>query len=129
MVINLSARPKTGYGACQTLILSPTAAFLQGPRMSQTPSSDPADKAAALFKRLANPMRLSLILALRDGPRSVGALQEAVGASQPVVSVQLSRMRGDGLVTCQRTDADARIMLYALADPRVLDLIDLAAVR
>ncbi|MFZ3583053.1 ArsR/SmtB family transcription factor [Loktanella sp. DJP18] len=95
--------------------------------MSQTPSSDPADRAAALFKRLANPMRLSLMLALRDGPQSVSALQEAVGAPQPVVSVNLSRMRGDGLVTCQRTDADARIMVYALADSRVLHLIDMAA--
>ena len=82
---------------------------------------------AALFKRLGHPLRIALLQALRHGPRAVGELQQDVGASQSTVSLQLLRMRNEGLVTCQRADADARVMLYALADARVLTLVDLAA--
>lgn len=87
----------------------------------------PTEATAKLFKRLSNPMRVALVQALRDGPQSVGALQAAVGASQSTVSLQLLRMRNDGLVSCHRGDGDARIMLYTLADRRVLQLVDLAA--
>jgi ArsR family transcriptional regulator len=85
------------------------------------------DRAAAVLKRLANPMRLRLLTALRGGPQSVSALQDMVGATQPAVSLQLPRMRNDGLVRCYRSDVDARIMLYTVAEPRALALLDMAA--
>ncbi len=94
--------------------------------MTQT-DWDTADHAAAVLKRLANPMRLRLLLALRGGPQSVGVLQVMVGATQPAVSLQLLRMRNDGLVSCYRDTDDARIMLYAVAEPRTLALLDMAA--
>ena len=94
-----------------------------------TPDAAAAEAAATLFKTLANPMRLRLLAALRAGPLSVGALQDAVDAPQSAVSVHLMRMRGDGLVTCHRSDADARIMLYALADPRIVRLLNAALPR
>lgn len=90
------------------------------------PSTGPDTTIAALFKRLGHPLRIALVRALRDGPLSVGALQQAVGASQSTVSLQLLRMRNEGIVTCHRSDADARIMVYTLADRRLADLIDLA---
>ena len=100
--------------------------------MTQTPFDadtlpDAADHATVVFKKFANVMRLRLLLALREGPQSVSALQEVLGATQPAVSLQLLRMRNDGLVTCYRSDADARIMLYAVADARALALVDMAA--
>ena len=91
--------------------------------MSQT---SPDARIAALFKRLGHPLRVALVRALRDAPLSVGALQQAVGASQSTVSLQLLRMRNEGIVTCHRSDADARVMVYALADGRLGDLIDRA---
>ncbi|WP_386682753.1 ArsR/SmtB family transcription factor [Loktanella sp. R86503] len=94
--------------------------------MTQT-DWDTADRAAAILKRLANPMRLRLLLALRGGPQSVSDLQVLVGATQPAVSLQLLRMRNDGLVSCYRDADDARIMLYAVAQPGTLDLLDMAA--
>ncbi|MBU2360487.1 MAG: metalloregulator ArsR/SmtB family transcription factor [Alphaproteobacteria bacterium] len=103
--------------------------------MTEPTTPDPAldaaaaETAAALFKTLANPMRLRLLAALRAGPLAVGALQDAVDAPQSAVSVHLMRMRGDGLVTCHRSAADARIMLYALADPRIVRLLDTALAR
>jgi hypothetical protein len=36
-------------------------------------------------------------------------------------------MRNDGLVSCYRDADDARIMLYAVAEPRTLALLDMAA--
>jgi DNA-binding transcriptional ArsR family regulator len=45
------------------------------------------DRAAAVLKRLGNPMRLRLLTALRGGPQSVSALQDMVGATQPAVSL------------------------------------------
>lgn len=85
-----------------------------------------ATATAALFKRLGHPLRIALVQALRDGPRSVGDLQQAVGATQSTVSLQLLRMRKEGVVSCHRSDGDARVMLYALADDRVVALVDLA---
>ena len=90
-------------------------------------STSPDTRIAALFKRLGHPLRIALVRALRDGPRSVGDLQQTVGASQSTVSLQLLRMRNEGIVTCHRSDVDARIMVYTLADRRVGEIIDLAA--
>jgi ArsR family transcriptional regulator len=104
----------------------PPQALNQRPNMTQT-DWDTADHAAAVLKRLANPMRLRLLLALRGGPQSVSVLQVMVGATQPAVSLQLLRMRNDGLVSCYRDADDARIMLYAVAEPRTLALLDMAA--
>ncbi len=89
-------------------------------------SADRADAIAALLKCLANPLRLRLLSALRAGPLAVGDLQNAVGATQSTVSLQLMRMRTDGLVSCHRSDADARVMLYAICDPRIPRVLDLA---
>lgn len=88
-----------------------------------------AETTAALFRSLSHPMRLRLLAALRAGPLAVGALQDAVEAPQSAVSLQLMRMRGDGLVSCHRSDTDARIMLYALADRRIDRLLDIALAR
>ena len=84
------------------------------------------DAVADMFKVLAHPLRVALVLALRDGPQSVSTLQDMLQVTQSAVSAQLLRMRNDGVVTCLRSDADARIMVYALADRRVLSLVDLA---
>ena len=50
-----------------------------------------ADEAAALLKALSNPKRLRLLCALVPGPKSVGELEETLGASQSYVSGQLLR--------------------------------------
>ncbi len=86
---------------------------------------DTAATAAALLKRLANPARLQVLSALRHGPLTVGDLQRALDAPQPIVSQTLARMRADGLVSCHRSRDDARIMIYAIADPHILPLLDL----
>lgn len=80
-----------------------------------------ADEAAALLKALSNPKRLRLLCALVPGPKSVGELEETLGASQSYVSGQLLRLRNVGLVRCER---EGRNMRYDLADPRVRPLLE-----
>lgn len=75
---------------------------------------------AALFRGLADPARLSCLLAIHDRPRSVGEIVEMTGLSQPNVSKHLACLRDCGLVTAERS---GRFMVYQLSDPRVCDIL------
>lgn len=80
-----------------------------------------ANEAADVMKALANPQRLRLLCALLNGERSVGELEQQLGASQSYVSGQLARLRSEGLVSCDR---EGRIIRYRLADPRVTPILE-----
>ena len=81
-------------------------------------ASDPGALTAAgsLLKALAAPVRLAVVLELRQGPRCVHELVEAVGAPQPLVSQHLRVLRGAGLVTSERR---GREIAYSLTDTHV----------
>jgi DNA-binding transcriptional ArsR family regulator len=55
--------------------------------------SEYVELAVEVFAMLADATRVRLILALRDGERSVNDLSEAVGKSQASVSQHLAKMR------------------------------------
>lgn len=80
-----------------------------------------ADEAAAVLKALSNPGRLRILCALVPGHMTVGEIEKALGASQSYVSGQLLRLRGEGLVSCER---DGRIMRYSLSDARVRPILE-----
>ena len=71
---------------------------------------------ARLFKVLGNGSRLRLLLLLLDEERSVSALAEAAGLSQPLVSQHLKALRGAGLVAATRR---GREMIYRVSDHHV----------
>lgn len=75
---------------------------------------------AETFKLLGDPTRLRILLACLDGPRSVGEIAAAVGASQSLVSHHLRLLRGARLVTGTR---DARQVFYQAADQHVRHMI------
>jgi DNA-binding transcriptional ArsR family regulator len=77
---------------------------------------------ARVCKALADPNRLLIINELRDGPRSAGAIAEALGVPQPHVSRQLALLRDRGFVTAARS---GRSMRYFLASPKILRAVDL----
>lgn len=85
------------------------------------PMDAAADDAAAMLKALSNPGRLRILCALVPGDMTVGELELTLGASQSYVSGQLLRLRGEGLVSCER---DGRIMRYRLADVRVRPILE-----
>jgi ArsR family transcriptional regulator len=82
--------------------------------------ADSAQDAAGLLKALAHEGRLMILCALVAGERSVGELEDLLGARQAAVSQQLARLRLEGLVTCRR---EGKSMVYALGDPRVARIV------
>ena len=76
-----------------------------------------------LMRGFADPSRLSLLEALREGPLTVSALVAATGLSQPNASNHLACLRDCGLVTAEPR---GRAVYYRLHDERVNRLLGLA---
>ena len=81
------------------------------------------DLKARLFRGFADPTRLAILEALRDGPHCVGDIVDATGASQPNISNHLACLKDCGLVTSERR---GRHVYYRASDPRVDALLSLA---
>ena len=69
-------------------------------------------EAARFFQALGDETRLALLLQLRDGEKTVGALVEALGCPQPKVSRHLKVLKDVGLV---RDRKEGRHVRYGLA--------------
>ena len=76
--------------------------------------------AAALFRSLADPARLAIVLALRDQDARVVDLTAALGLSQSTVSKHLDCLRCCGLVTSR---AVGRASVYSIAEPTLDSLL------
>jgi DNA-binding transcriptional ArsR family regulator len=96
--------------------------------MSSTDMSLPSPQLqtlkAELFKALAHPIRIRLLEVLvSEGATSVQDLQRSLGIDQPIVSQQLARLRGHGIVTSRRQGLVTR---YEVTDPLLKDLLRVA---
>lgn len=79
--------------------------------------------AAKLFDGFADPTRMSILAFLaRYGETSVSKLVEAVGATQPRVSIHLQCLAWCGYVKVRR---EGRYAYYSIADERVLQILRL----
>jgi DNA-binding transcriptional ArsR family regulator len=78
---------------------------------------------AKLFRGLADLSRLSILDALRGGPRSVGDIVAATGLSQSNASNHLRCLSECGLVASEQC---GRFVHYRLSDPRLDDLLAIA---
>jgi ArsR family transcriptional regulator, cadmium/lead-responsive transcriptional repressor len=76
---------------------------------------------AKLFRGLADPSRLSLLHALRAGPKTVGELVATTGLSQPNASNHLACLRECALV---RAQPDGRHVRYTLSNRKIARLLD-----
>lgn len=72
-----------------------------------------------VFTALAEPNRLRMVEYLRNGPRSVGEIAEALSLRQPQVSKHLQVLSAAGLVQAQ---AMAQRRIYALQASRFRQL-------
>ena len=81
---------------------------------------------AARFKALAEPARLEILTALRDGELTVGDLVASTGMLQANVSKHLQMLHALGFVTRRK---DGQYVYYALADKSVLRLCDIMCGR
>lgn len=78
---------------------------------------------AKLFNGFADPSRLAIVEALREGPRSVSEIVEATGLGQSNASNHLACLRDCGLVMGEKR---GKYVHYQLSDPRVGELLTLA---
>ncbi|HMN00109.1 MAG TPA: metalloregulator ArsR/SmtB family transcription factor [Anaerolineales bacterium] len=91
--------------------------------MILTPTASSIALQAKLFRGFADPSRLSILEALRDGERTVSELVQTTGLTQPNVSNHLSCLRDCGLVAARQ---QGRFAYYSLSDDRVAQLLLLA---
>lgn len=77
-------------------------------------------EAAQLFKVLGNESRLGLLRLIDAEPRTVGALTDATGMSQPLVSQHLRTLRQAGLVAASKAGKE---VTYRLADLHVAHVV------
>ncbi len=77
---------------------------------------------AERFKTLAEPTRLRILNALREGEQTVGDLVEQTGGSQANVSKHLALLYRQGVVTRRKEGVFA---YYTIRDPSLFQLCEL----
>jgi DNA-binding transcriptional ArsR family regulator len=77
------------------------------------------EAAAALLKAFAHPLRLAIVLEVRDGERCVHDLVTALEAGQPLVSQHLKVLRQAGVLSGRRR---GREIAYSIADEHVVHI-------
>jgi ArsR family transcriptional regulator len=75
---------------------------------------------ANLFRVLGHPVRVRILELLRDGERSVGALQAELGLDSGGTSQHLAALRRIGLVESRR---EGTSVFYRVGDEHVFDLL------
>ena len=77
---------------------------------------------ASVCKGLADPKRLFIINALRNGERSVSEVCEELDLPQANVSQHLAVLRDKGLVTARK---DGQYVFYSVSSPKIIEALDL----
>ncbi|OGI19957.1 MAG: hypothetical protein A3B68_00225 [Candidatus Melainabacteria bacterium RIFCSPHIGHO2_02_FULL_34_12] len=80
---------------------------------------------AEFFKALANPIRIQIIDALRDGEHTVNQLREILDIEGPNVSQQLAILRANNLVSTRKEGSS---VYYSIKDSTIFKLLDTAKV-
>ena len=76
---------------------------------------------AGLFRVLGHPTRVRIVELLRDGEKSVGALQAELGLESGATSQHLAALRRVGLVESRR---EGTSVFYRASDRKVFDLLE-----
>ena len=79
--------------------------------------------AGELLRALSAPLRIAIVLQLREGPRCVHELVDALGVTQPLVSQHLRVLKSSGVVSSHR---QGREMRYELLDGHLLSIVEAA---
>ena len=93
------------------------------PRPGLTRSNRAAQQAASLFRILANPTRLAILLTLQDREQRIAELTAQLGGPQASISAQLTRLKQAGLITSR---TQGRAVYYCLTQPELGSLLQAA---
>jgi ArsR family transcriptional regulator, zinc-responsive transcriptional repressor len=90
----------------------------------ELPPRDVLDTAGDLLRALAAPVRIAIVLQLRESARCVHEIVDALAVPQPLVSQHLRILKAAGVVAGERS---GREVMYRLVDHHLADIV-LAAV-
>ena len=91
-----------------------------GPSATELPPRAVLDNAGDLLRALAAPVRIAIVLQLREGARCVHELVDILDVPQPLVSQHLRILKSAGVVEGSRS---GREVLYRLADHHLTDIV------
>ena len=91
--------------------------------ISLGPDAAAARQAASLFRVLANPTRLAILLTLQTGEQRITDLAAQLGGSQANISAHLTRLKQAGLITSR---TQGRAVYYRLTQPELGALLQAA---
>ncbi|WP_155286382.1 ArsR/SmtB family transcription factor [Lacticaseibacillus zhaodongensis] len=77
-------------------------------------------EAGRIYKVLANPKRLKILLYLENNPANVSTIMASVGLPQPLVSHQLAILHEYQLVSKRK---QGTFVYYELDDPHILEIV------
>ena len=75
------------------------------------------DLHAGICKTLANPKRLEIIYALKEGEKAAGEIVEALGIPKANASQHLSLLRSCGVVRSRRAGVN---IYYSISNPKIV---------
>ncbi len=78
------------------------------------------DAAGDLLRALAAPVRIAIVLQLRESDRCVHELVDALGVSQPLISQHLRVLKAAGVV---HGDRNGREVVYRLVDEHLSHIV------
>ncbi|WP_231964296.1 MULTISPECIES: helix-turn-helix transcriptional regulator [unclassified Mycobacterium] len=90
------------------------------PEYPVPPPREILDAAGELLRALAAPVRIAIVLQLRESHRCVHELVDALGVPQPLVSQHLKILKAAGVVAGERS---GREVLYRLADHHLAHIV------
>ena len=91
--------------------------------ISLGPDAADARQAASLFRILANPTRLAILLTLQTGEQRITDLTAQLGGTQANISAHLTRLKQAGLITSR---TQGRAVYYRLTQPELGALLQAA---
>jgi DNA-binding transcriptional ArsR family regulator len=92
-------------------------------QISLGPDAAAARQASTLFRDLANPTRLAILLTLQTGEQRIADLAAQLGGSQANISAHLTRLKRAGLITSR---TQGRAVYYRIAQPELGALLHAA---
>lgn len=90
------------------------------PPAAPVPVKQVLDGAGEVLRALAAPVRIAIVLQLREAGRCVHELVGALGVSQPLISQHLRVLKAAGVV---RGERNGREVLYELVDDHLAHIV------
>jgi ArsR family transcriptional regulator, zinc-responsive transcriptional repressor len=88
--------------------------------MAASPGREVLESAGELLRALAAPVRIAIVLQLRQSQRCVHELVDALAVPQPLVSQHLRILKQAGVVSSERS---GREVLYRLVDHHLAHIV------